>query len=57
MHHGSLHGPLDEVSKPARLPAMSNVYRFLVDTYETERINILSVWSEFEDRDLPVRSR
>jgi len=30
-------------------------YDFLVDTYATERIKILSVWSEFRDDDLPFR--
>jgi uncharacterized damage-inducible protein DinB len=30
-------------------------YSFLVDTYDTERLKVLSVWSEFTDRDLPVR--
>ncbi|MBW1725904.1 MAG: damage-inducible protein DinB [Deltaproteobacteria bacterium] len=30
-------------------------YNFLVDTYETERIKILSVWSMFEDDDLFIR--
>jgi len=30
-------------------------YEFLVETYETERIKVLSVWSEFRDEDLPVR--
>ena len=30
-------------------------YDFLVETYETERIKVLSVWSEFRDDDLPVR--
>jgi uncharacterized damage-inducible protein DinB len=30
-------------------------YDFLVDTYETERIKVVSVWSEFKDEDLPVR--
>jgi uncharacterized damage-inducible protein DinB len=30
-------------------------YAFLVDTYDTERLKILSVWSEFKDEDLPVR--
>ena len=30
-------------------------YSFLVDTYETERLKILSVWSMFEDNDLPFR--
>ena len=30
-------------------------YEFLVDTYETERLKVVSVWSEFKDEDLPVR--
>ncbi len=32
-------------------------YEFLVETYETERIKVVSVWSEFRDEDLPVRPR
>ena len=32
-------------------------YDFLVQTYETEIIKVLSVWSEFKDEDLPVRPR
>ena len=32
-------------------------YDFLVETYETERIKVLSVWSEFKESDLPVRPR
>src|ERR1700751_5228287 len=32
-------------------------YDFLVQTYETERIKVVSVWSEFKDQDLPVRPR
>src|SRR5712671_3810854 len=32
-------------------------YEFLVETYETERIKVLSVWSEFRDQDLPWRPR
>jgi uncharacterized damage-inducible protein DinB len=32
-------------------------YEFLVDSYETERVKVLSVWSEFRDEDLPVRPR
>jgi len=32
-------------------------YDFLVETYATERIKILSVWSEFRDADLPIRPR
>lgn len=30
-------------------------YQFLVETYATERLKILSVWSEFHDADLPIR--
>ena len=30
-------------------------YDFLTDTYETERLKTLSVWSTFKDEDLPVR--
>jgi uncharacterized damage-inducible protein DinB len=30
-------------------------YEFLIDTYDSERVKILSVWSEFSDSDLPVR--
>ena len=30
-------------------------YDFLVETYASERIKVLSVWSEFEDGDLRVR--
>ena len=30
-------------------------FDFLIDTYETERVKVLSVWSEFKDEDLPVR--
>lgn len=32
-------------------------YDFLIDTYETERLKVLSVWSEFTEDDLPVRPR
>jgi uncharacterized damage-inducible protein DinB len=32
-------------------------YDFLVDTYETERLKTLSVWSTFRDEDLPIRPR
>jgi uncharacterized damage-inducible protein DinB len=31
------------------------VYEFLVETYATERMKVLSVWSEFRDDDLEVR--
>ncbi|HEX8028256.1 MAG TPA: DinB family protein [Vicinamibacterales bacterium] len=30
-------------------------YEFLVDSYATERIKVLSVWSEFRDDDLAIR--
>jgi uncharacterized damage-inducible protein DinB len=30
-------------------------YDFLIDTYETERVKVLSMWSEFSNEDLPVR--
>ena len=32
-------------------------YEFLVESYETERIKVVSVWSEFRDGDLPIRPR
>ena len=32
-------------------------YDFLVETYETERVKVVSVWSEFKDEDLPIRPR
>lgn len=32
-------------------------YDFLAETYETERIKVLGVWSEFRDEDLLVRPR
>jgi uncharacterized damage-inducible protein DinB len=30
-------------------------YDFLIDTYETERVKVVSIWSEFRDDDLPIR--
>ncbi|HEY7615285.1 MAG TPA: DinB family protein [Terriglobales bacterium] len=41
----------------AELWSIAMKYDFLVQTYETERIKVLSVWSEFRDQDLPVRPR
>jgi uncharacterized damage-inducible protein DinB len=32
-------------------------YEFLIETYETERVKVVSVWSEFRDEDLPVRPK
>ncbi len=34
---------------------MPSTYEFLVDTYDTERLKTLSVWSMFDDDDLPTR--
>ena len=30
-------------------------YPFLIDSYETERLKVLSVWSMFQDEDLLKR--
>ena len=30
-------------------------YDFLVETYETERVKVVSVWSEFREEDMPLR--
>ena len=32
-------------------------YDFLIDSYDTERLKVLSVWSEFRDDDLSVRPK
>ena len=32
-------------------------YAFLIDTYATERLKVVSVWSEFRDEELPVRPK
>jgi uncharacterized damage-inducible protein DinB len=40
-----------------RRESASMKYDFLVETYETERIKVISVWSEFKDEDFPVRLR
>jgi uncharacterized damage-inducible protein DinB len=32
-------------------------YEFLIETYATERVKVLSVWSQFRDEDLHVRPR
>lgn len=34
-----------------------SAYSFLVDSYATERLKVLSVWSVFRDDDLPVRPK
>jgi len=37
------------------MSALASKYEFLVDTYRTEIVKVLSVWSEFDDFDLTVR--
>jgi len=32
-------------------------YDFLLETYRTEQVKVLSVWSEFKNEDLPLRPR
>jgi uncharacterized damage-inducible protein DinB len=32
-------------------------YDFLIDTYDTERIKVVSIWSEFRDDDLLIRPK
>lgn len=49
--HASLH--CDD-QNPYILVKMTT-YQFLIDTYETERVKVLSVWSMFVDEDLPFR--
>lgn len=43
--------------KKGRLTSVAMRYAFLVETYATERLKVVSVWSEFLDQDLPVRPR
>jgi len=40
-------------------PPTGNImrYDFLIESYGTERVKVLSVWSEFTDDDLPVRPK
>jgi uncharacterized damage-inducible protein DinB len=38
-------------------PERSMTHDFLIDSYDTERLKVLSVWSEFHDDDLSVRPR
>jgi uncharacterized damage-inducible protein DinB len=33
------------------------IYDFLIDSYDTERVKVLSVWSEFHDEDLDARPK
>ena len=38
-----------------RLEDLAMRYEFLIETYATERVKVVSVWSEFRDEDLAVR--
>jgi uncharacterized damage-inducible protein DinB len=44
-----------EINCRWQFPGAAMKYDFLVETYATERIKVVSVWSEFHDEDLPVR--
>lgn len=41
--------------RSANIVPMASRYQFLIDTYETEILKVVSVWSGFQDQDLPVR--
>src|SRR5260370_5162959 len=43
--------------RKTRVTSAAMRYAFLVETYATERVKVVSVWSEFQDADLPVRPR
>ncbi len=48
-------GGLPRVRLPLEVDAMSHA--FLSDTYQSECLKVVSVWSEFHDDDLPFRPR
>jgi hypothetical protein len=54
---GGLVASLLEIQSKVGRRGVVMKYEFLVDSYETERVKVLSVWSEFRDEDLPVRPR
>jgi uncharacterized damage-inducible protein DinB len=43
------------MERPIRRFGMLMKYDFLVESYATERMKVLSVWSEFRDEDLRIR--
>jgi uncharacterized damage-inducible protein DinB len=45
----------ENVTYIIRKAAEMTRYAFLVDTYDTERLKVLSVWSMFEDEDMEAR--
>ena len=46
-----------EYSDTNPLPVLTMQYDFLIDSYQTERLKVLSVWSEFRDDDLALRPK
>ncbi len=46
-----------EFDRKIRVTFAAMRYAFLVETYATERVKVVSVWSEFREEDLPVRPR
>jgi uncharacterized damage-inducible protein DinB len=48
---------VDWARAPATIPAMASRFEFLVDTYATETLKVLSVWSMARDGDLDSRPR
>ena len=52
---GSPRVPHGDPDRRPRLAGMT--YDFLVDTYASERVKVVSAWSEFTDADLSVRPR
>lgn len=46
-----------EDTRAVSSPVAAMNYEFLVETYETERVKVVSVWSEFQDEDLAFRPR
>ena len=47
--------PVYQVSDSNTIAKNAMKYEFLVESYASERIKVLSVWSEFKDEDLAVR--
>ena len=41
--------------RPYKIANKGMKYEFLVESYASERVKVLSVWSEFKDGDLTVR--
>ena len=52
---GSLSSPARCAAGGKRNPMAAMKYDFLIDTYATERVKVISAWSMFRDEELPVR--